>query len=93
MRREPAVRHVPEEDGIKVTMRGTAEEMKLARATLAFIDGEDVTSRCFEADNEEGWVALFAEDERGHFIGYEGHAIEVLRRGRVEFKERLEVGP
>ena len=55
--------------------------LKLAHATLCFLEGSDVTQDCFEANNEEGWASLYVRDGRG--------LLEVTVHGHVEFQERV----
>jgi len=50
------------------------------------LDGEDVTKDCFEADDEEGYVLLYLEDEDGRRLRRpNGSGVAQERRaGRVE---------
>lgn len=34
----------------------------------AYLDGEDVSSQCFEADDREGWVGLYMADKDGSVL-------------------------
>lgn len=48
---------------MRVTIK---EHPKIARHTKALLDGEDVTDRCFAADDEAGYVWMWKLDERGN---------------------------
>lgn len=73
-----------------VTVRSRDPDvLKLAHATLCFLEGSDVTEDCFEANNEEGWASLYVRDGRGLFVD-DGGAVEVTVHGHVEFKERVD---
>jgi hypothetical protein len=55
------------------------------RSFRVFLDGNDVSDRCFLADDEQGIVGLYLRDESGHFYRQDdgiGAASE-FRRGTV----------
>ncbi len=37
-----------------------------AHNTTVTLNGEDVTADCFEADDTEGWVKVFKNDNKGY---------------------------
>ena len=49
-----------------------------------FVAGEDVTERCYEADDVEGYARLFVHDANGRcFFGLDGAVARETRRGDV----------
>jgi hypothetical protein len=49
----------------------------------ALLNGEDVTTRCFLADEEEGIVGLYLRDDTGHFYKQGDGAAHEFRKGVV----------
>lgn len=51
-----------------------------------FVDGDDVTSICYTADEEEGaaWCYALNDEGKKYFVKDTGMAAEVVLRGNVE---------
>lgn len=41
-------------------------DRKEDRYVRVFLNGEDISARCMEADDEEGWAVCVKLNERGH---------------------------
>jgi len=69
---------------MRVDMRAADRPLD-AQNYRAFIDGEEVTGRCFLADDQMGIVGLYLTDAGGHFyfdVKLDDAAQEI-RRGQV----------
>lgn len=77
-------------DGWHAHQRATGEHL------LVFVDGEDVTDDCYEADDVEGYALIFCRDadlhkqweRKGALHVRDGHVCRVEVRGRVEIRPR-----
>lgn len=58
-------------------------EMAARRYDRVFLDGVDVTNRCFLADDQEGIVGLYLHDESGHFYRDGDGAASEFRKGVI----------
>ncbi len=54
-----------------------------------FVDGVDVTNRCFTADEEEGKAWCYAHNDRGQpYANSWGKPVEEVLKGKVEIRLR-----
>lgn len=65
---------------MKLSVRDHRREARLARCTL---DGVDITSDCFAANEEEGWADCYARNAEGHFYLQGSEVAKERRRGVV----------
>lgn len=52
----------------RVSLKDPDVDFEIATRTRVWLDGVEVTSRCFEADEEKGYVLCYVEDEGGHHV-------------------------
>lgn len=63
--------------GLLTIDRHAAEQFH-GRHLHVFLDGEDVTRRCFVADDRQGYAGLFLVDEEGRrVVDRDGVAVEI----------------
>jgi sugar lactone lactonase YvrE len=69
--------------------RITIEEARATGTTyIVTLDGKEVTDRCFEADEEEGYVDLYKLDADGKmFITKAGRPGQERLHGKVKIKK------
>lgn len=60
-----------------------------AQRYRCFLDGEEVTMRCFAADDVEGWAECYIQTEEGGFLHVNGVLLTEKLKGNVVF-ERIE---
>lgn len=70
-------------------MRVSADKLDGHKAR-AWLNGKEVSNRCFEADDVEGWVDLLATDENGYFLL--NNAGDSVRLERHYGEVRIELG-
>ena len=69
-------------------MKVTVEE-DYKRVSKIYLNNEDVTKKCFEADDVEGYVMLYKKDENdNHILTEDGEDVE---REKLEGNVRIEL--
>jgi len=52
-----------------------------------YLDGQDISKDCFEADDRAGYVVCYRRDEHGRFrVGLDNEIPTARRDGKVEFR-------
>ena len=60
-------------------------DLKRTRRTRVWLDGEEVTHRCWYADGRRGVVRLYAKGSQGGFNIVDGKIQSVELRGKVRW--------
>lgn len=64
-------------------MKYTHKNLDVSKVTL---DGEDVTLRCFEADDELGYVKLYRVKDKSFYLNEDKRVAWEMRKGKVVVK-------
>ena len=68
------------------------DDISLTGIICVYLDGEDVTEKCTNANSDAGWVRMYVKDRDGRFILKEnGERMTKTIAGRVEIKRNPKV--